>query len=198
MPVLVAVAAVLGFGLFALVPTITYLYVEKRSRKHWLDAASGRKNAPIFVRVVAWWSLAIGQLALPWLLVPATCGTVLFTLAKLGKSSTSGTLLIGALGIAAIAQAIYALRLFPFAIRLLARDAKLRKRGTGFAISFGIVQLVALGAAGLTFTLLRVPGFLNPIVRMTVYYGAIIPVLVFSGIGLVIAALGAGASKNLE
>lgn len=198
MPVLAAVAAVLAFGLFSIVPTVTYLYVERRSRRHWIDAASSRKRAPMFVRGVAWWSLAIGQLGLPWLLVPATCGSVVFMLAKIGKATPSGTALLVTLGVAALAQAVFAFRLFPFAIRLLARDAKVKKSGAGFALSFGAVQLLALGAAAATFLLFPSSGFLTPVVRMALKWCAIVPVAAFAGVGLVVSAGAARASKVLD
>lgn len=198
MPVLPVVAAALAFSFFAIVPTATYLYVEGRARRHWLDAAKSRQRAPILVRAAAWWSLAVGQLAIPILSVPATCGGVVFMLAKLGKANVSGTALLVVLGVAALAQAVFAFRLFPFGIRLLARDAKLKAGGARFAASFGAVQALAFGAAALNYALLRVPGFLNPIVRTTIYYGAILPVAALAAVGLALAAVCARASKCLD
>ena len=205
------IAGVFAFLMLSIVPTATYLYVERRCRRHWIETkdashvsfavAAGRAprtRAPLLVRIAAWWSMAVGQLAIPWLVVPGACGLVLYTLAKVGRSSFSSSALIVGLGVAALLQSIFVFRLFPLGIRLLARDAKARARTRSVAVSLAVVNLLALAMSGLTYALLHVPGFLNPIVRVTLFYGAVIPIAVFAVLGLVQSLVVARAGRAVE
>ena len=202
------IAGVFAFLMLSIVPTATYLYVEKRCRRHWSSAANAaftgvagkevRIRAPLFVRAAAWWSMAVGQLAIPWLIVPGACAAILYTLAKVGRSSFSGTALIAGLGVVAVLQSIVVFRLFPLGIRLLARDAKSRARARSVAVSLGFVSLLALGMTGVTYMLLQVPGFLNPIVRVTLLYGVVTPIAVFAVLGLVQSVVVARAGRAVE
>ena len=202
------IAGVFAFLMLSIVPTATYLYVEKRCRRHWSSAANAtftgvagkavRIRAPLFVRAAAWWSMAVGQLAIPWLIVPGACGAILYTLAKVGRGSVSATALIAGLGVVALLQSVVVFRLFPLGIRLLARDAKSRARARSVAVSLGFVSLLALAMTGLTYMLLQVPGFLNPIVRVTLFYGVVIPIAVFAALGLVQSVVVARAGRAVE
>jgi hypothetical protein len=178
------ILAAFAFLLFSIVPTATYLYVEGRSRRHWVDAASGRKKAPALVRLAAWSSLFVSQLALPALLIPVECGAVLFALSKLGRASLGGSAVLVLLGLSAILQVVMCVRLFPLGIRLLARDQKLATRAKSAARAIGFVNLLGLASAGLVYALM-LTGMFHPIVRVTLYFGVVIPMAIFAGIGLV-------------
>src|SRR5450755_1180961 len=118
------VLALLGVLFVSVIPTGVYLYAEKRSRRHWVDATSGRKRAPFVVHLAAWTGLLLGQLAIPWLLVAGECGLILFGLAKIGRASGMIPVALITLGIAVVVQSLMSLRLFPMSVRLLANDAK--------------------------------------------------------------------------
>jgi hypothetical protein len=202
------IAGVFAFLMLSIVPTATYLYVEKRCRRHWSDASNAsftgvagkavRVRAPLFVRIAAWWSMAVGQLAIPWLIVPGACGTILYALDKVGRSSFSATALVAVLGVVAVLQSVFVFRLFPLGIRLLARDAKAEARARSVAVSLGGVSVLALATTGLTYMLLHVPGFLNPIVRVTLFYGVVIPIAVFAALGLVQSLVVARAGREVR
>src|SRR4030088_344712 len=88
----VVVGAVLGALLAAILPTCLYLYVEPRGRLSWGTAgdAPHTRRAPAIVRGTAWLSFAVGQLAVPWLLVPAACGLLLYLQMKMGVGRPLG------------------------------------------------------------------------------------------------------------
>jgi hypothetical protein len=189
----IAVATVLFF--FAIVPTATYLYTERRTRPNWVEASAaggakaGRVRAPIAVRLAAWGSLALGQLAIPWLIVPAACAVVLFGLGQVGAATTTLWIVLPFLGVAAVLQSIVAFRLFPFGIRLLARDKSIAARSRSVAGMLVAVNLVALAAAGLGFALIHVPRFVHPVLAMVLRVGIVLPVAFFGALGLASALL---------
>src|SRR4051812_30867932 len=124
-----AVASILGLILFSIFPTVTYLYVERRARPHWGDLAA--KRAPGVVRATAWTSLALGQLGIVWLVFPVVCGGLVYALSRVGHGGTMGYGLILGLGALALIQAITALGLVPFGIRVLARSSTVRVKAKG-------------------------------------------------------------------
>src|SRR5450432_1769089 len=91
------VAALLGVLLAGLLPVCLYLYVEPRGRLAWGSAQGGRGRAPRLVRAAALASFALGQLALPWLLIPALCVGFLVLQAKLGLIRPAPALAVGSL-----------------------------------------------------------------------------------------------------
>jgi hypothetical protein len=195
---LLAVATVVFF--FSIVPTATYLYAERRSRAQWVEAvdATGvdadrttrpRARAPIAVRAAAWGSLALGQLAIPWLLVPGACVVVLLGLGKVGAATTTLWIVLPFLAVAAALQAIVAFRLFPFGIRLLARDKAIRVRARSVAGMLVAVNLAAVSAAGLGFALIHIPRLVHPVLATVLRVGIVLPVAVFGVLGLASALL---------
>ncbi len=187
----IAVAAVLFF--FSIVPTATYFYTERRTRPNWIETSvvggSKTARAPILVRLAAWGSLALGQLAIPWLIVPAACAVVLFGLGQVGAATTTLWIVLPFLGVSAVLQSIVAFRLFPFGIRLLARDKSIRARSRSVAGMLVAVNLVALAAAGLGFALIHIPRFVHPVLAMVLRVGIVLPVALFGALGLASALL---------
>jgi hypothetical protein len=187
---LIAVATVLFF--FSIVPTATYIYAERRSRPHWADAESssaGSARAPIAVRLAAWGSLALGQLAIPWLLVPAVSVLVLLGLSQVGAATTTIWIALSGLALAALLQSFVAFRLFPFGIRLLARDKSIRARSRSVAGMLVGVNVGALVAAGLAFAVIHLPRFVPPNLAMALRLGIVLPVAIFGALGLASALL---------
>src|SRR5271166_5548019 len=99
-------AALLG----AILPTCLYLYVEPRGRRQWAAEGDtlGKRSAPGIVRLTAWLSFAIGQLALPWLIVPGVCAVLLYLQTKLGIVRPIGLAATVGIGAAALLQAVMA------------------------------------------------------------------------------------------
>src|SRR5258708_6454586 len=151
------IAAVLGAFFAAIVPTCLYLYVEPRGRKHWVAAAgegAGVRKAPAVVRFTAWLSFAVGQMAIPWLLVPGVCAVLLYLQTKLGMARPLGLGVTAAVGVAALGQALLAFRLLPLGVRLLAHDAKACANVSARARRNAMVgALLLLGGGGLSWAL---------------------------------------------
>jgi hypothetical protein len=189
--VLVALAGV-GAVLAAILPTCLYLYVEPRGRRQWAssaEAGSARK-APALVRLTAWLSLAVGQLAIPWLLVPAVCAGLLYVQAKLGVLRPVGLGVTVAVGVAALAQSLLAIRLLPLGVRLLARDAKLIRVVGATARANGLASATVLaGGLTLSWAMATVPSFVHPWLRIALAWTALRPVMAYAAVCLLHAML---------
>jgi hypothetical protein len=198
---LVVVAAVLGTGLAAILPTCLYLYVEPRGRRQWAAAgeASSARKAPFVVRAAAWLSFAVGQLALPWLLVPVACAGLLYLQAKLGVLRPVGLAVTVAVGAAAIAQTLVAIRLLPLGVRLLSRDAKLCA-GAGCAAAASpiltrarwnaaVSAAVLAGCVTLSWAMSAIPGLVHPWLRAALGWAALRPVMAYAAVCLLHATL---------
>src|ERR1700722_5349812 len=144
---LVAAAAVLGALFAAVLPTCLYLYVEPRGRLQWAAAGdnAATRRAPGLVRATAWLSFLVGQLAVPWLLVPAGCAALVYLQTKLGAARPIGLGVTVSPGFAALVQSLLALRLVPLGVRLLSRDARTAARASAGARSQGLASAVILG-----------------------------------------------------
>jgi hypothetical protein len=188
-----ATVVVLATFVFAILPTCLYRYVEPRGRLQWGTAGDSprTRRAPALVRVTAWASFAVGQLAVLCLVaVPAACAVLLYLQAKLGIGRFFGVAITAAIAVMALAQSLLAVRLLPLGVRLLARDARLPKRiralawgnGVGSAISMGTGVLLgsAMGAA---------PWLVHPWLRVALVWTAIRPVTVYAAVCLVHALL---------
>jgi hypothetical protein len=189
--VLVAAASV-GAVLAAILPTCLYLYVEPRGRRQWAsgnEAARARK-APALVRLTAWLSFAIGQLAIPWLLVPVACAGLLYVQAKLGVLRPVGLGVTVAVGLAGLVQTVLAVRLLPLGVRLLARDAKLVRVVGATARANGLAS-AALLAGGLTLSwaMTALPSFVHPWLRVALAWTALRPVMAYAAVCLLHAML---------
>lgn len=192
------VLALVGALFVSVLPTAVYLYVERRGRRSWADAATGRKRAPLLVHFASWSGLLFGQLAVPWLLVAGECALLWFGLAKIGRASASITFTLGALALAVVFQSIASLRLFPLSVRLLANDPKRAARSRSVAVTLAIANLFGLASSGLGYSVLLAMRSGHPIDRVTkatLYYGVILPVAVFAVVGLVQAIVVAGAGR---
>jgi hypothetical protein len=192
---IVVTAAVLGALLAAILPTCLYLYVEPRGRRQWAaagDSPSTRK-APAIVRLTAWLSFVVGQLALPWLVVPAACAVLLYLQTKLGVIRPVGMAATVAVGVTALVQALLALRLLPLGVRLLARDAKLCERGERArhrALLNGLFSAAVLGGCVLLgWAMSTVPNFVHPWLRAALTMTALRPVMAYAAVCLLHALL---------
>jgi hypothetical protein len=185
--------------LFAsILPTGIYIYAERRSRRNWLDAKIGRKRAPLLVHVASWTGLMLGQLAIPFLFVAGECAFILFGLAKVGRAGGMISFAILALALSVIAQVLASLRLFPASIRLLANDANIAARTKSAASTLTLANLFAIASSGLAYAVVLAGGSGHPIDRVArawLYYGVVVPVVIFAAAGLVQAALVARAGR---
>jgi hypothetical protein len=190
---IVLVCAALGALLAAILPTCIYLYVEPKGRRQWAAAgegASAGRKAPMLVRATAWLSLAVGQLALPWLLVPVACAALLYLQAKLGVARPVGMAVTATLGAAAIVQSLLAFRLLPLGVRLLARDAKLAATLGARARWNGLASAAVLGGSLLIgWAMTAVPSFVHPWLRAALAWTALRPVMAYASVCLLHAML---------
>jgi hypothetical protein len=185
-------AAALGVFLAAILPTCLYLYVEPRGRRQWGAAGddASRRRAPALVRLTAWLSFVVGQLAFPWLLVPAVCAVLLFLQTKLGVGRPTGLAITAAVGVAALVQAVMALRLIPLGVRLLARDAKAVATASGRARRNALVSAVLLGGGGLlSWAISTIPNFVHPWLAVALGWAALRPVMGYAAACLLHALL---------
>jgi hypothetical protein len=183
---------ILGALVAAVLPTCLYLYVEPRGRQSWaVEGDSPRtRRAPRLVRFAAWTSFAVGQLAVPWLLVPAACAALACLQIKLGVWGPAGLVATVALGGAAALQSIAALALLPLGVRLLAHDAGLTKRLGAVAGRQALASGSVLTAAALLgWAMVAVPGLVHPWLRVALGWTALRPVLVYASIGSLNALL---------
>lgn len=197
---LVVAALLLGGLLSAIVPTCLYLYVEPRSRRMW--AAQGdtpaTRRAPWLVRASAWLGFAVGQAALPMLLVPVLCGGLLYAQIRLGHVKPVSLGLTALLGLVALAQSVLALRLFPLGVKLLARDAAIARSASTRARFIVSLHggIVALGV-GLVWAFGAMPSLVHPVLRATLEWAALRPVIAYAGVSVLHALLLARASRVL-
>jgi hypothetical protein len=185
-------AAILGVLFAAILPTCLYLYVEPRGRRQWaaLGDSPATRKAPPLVRFTAWLSFLVGQLALPWLLVPAACAVLLYLQTKLGVGRPVGMAATVAVGVGALVQSLLALRLLPLGVRLLARDAKLSARASGRARLHALVSAAVLGGCGLlSWAMATVPNFVHPWLRTALVWTALRPVMAYAAVCLLHAML---------
>ncbi len=188
----VVAAALLGVLLASILPTCLYLYVEPRGRRHWVASSAdpGKRRAPAFVKLTAWLSFAVGQLALPWLLVPVACGVLVFLQAKLGVGRPVGVGVTAAVGVAAILQSLMALRLLPLGVRLLARDERACARASTRARRNALLSAALLGGGVLlTWAMQTIPNFVHPWLRAALAWTALRPVMAYAAVCLLHALL---------
>ncbi|HEX3345006.1 MAG TPA: hypothetical protein VHS09_10565, partial [Polyangiaceae bacterium] len=167
--------------------TCLYLYVEPRGRRQWAAAGDSpaTRRAPLLLRFTAWLSFVVGQLAIPWLLVPAACAALVFRQAKLGVARPLGLGVTVAVGVAALLQSLLSLRLIPLGVRLLSRDGKTAKRAGGGARWNGMLSAVVLGGCLLlSWAIAAVPGFVHPWLRVALVWTALRPVMIYAALCL--------------
>lgn len=189
---IVVIAVVLSAVLIAVIPTCLYLYVEPRGRRSWAAAndAGVKRRAPPLVRWTAWLSFAVGQLALPWLLVPGACAVLVYLQAKLGVGRGFGWVATVFAGTMAIAQFLLALRLLPLGVRLLARDASLVTRVAHLARRNAMANAMLAGLAlAMSFAMASAPGLVHPWLRAVLSWTALRPVIAYAALGLVHALM---------
>jgi hypothetical protein len=176
-------AAVVAALLFTILPTCLYLYVEPRGRLGWAapgDTPAARR-APRMVRAVAWLSFALGQLGIPWLLVPLACAGIGYAQTKLGLGRPIGlpsVLTLAAVAAMALIESFLALRLVPFGVRLLARDASARaviERRARSGVLAGMFVLA--GCYLVRWAVSSVPGLIHPWLRAAFLWTALRPVM---------------------
>jgi hypothetical protein len=186
------VAGLLGLLFAAILPTCLYLYVEPRGRLQW--AAEGdtpaTRRAPWLVRVTAWLSFVVGQLAIPWLLVPAGCAGLVYLQSQLGAGRPVGLTVTVTLGFAALVQSLLALRLVPLGIRLLSRDARTAGRAAAVARTHGLASAIVLGGCvALGWAIATVPRFVQPWLGVVLLWAALRPVMAYACVCLLHAWL---------
>jgi hypothetical protein len=191
---LLVAAALLGALFAAILPTCLYLYVEPRSRRQWATAGDtpSTRRAPWLVRVTAWLGFVVGQLAFPWLLVPALCGTLAYLQIKagIGRPLGLGLAVTVLVGLAALAQSLLAMRLIPLGVRLLSRDARGADRATAHARLNTLTSVVILGGSILlSWAVATIPGFVHPWLRVALLWAALRPVMAYAAACLVHAWL---------
>jgi hypothetical protein len=200
MPSVTVIAAVVGALVGAILPTGLYLYVEPRGRLSWGTGGDTprTRRAPALVRLTAWWSFAVGQLALPWLAVPAACAALLFLQAKLGVGRALGVPATVAVGGMALLQSLLAMRLLPLGVRLLARDPRLGPRLGALAKWNGLASGLLLGSSvALSWGMAVVPGLVHPWLRTALLWTALRPVMVYAAMGLLHSLLLAQCARVL-
>jgi hypothetical protein len=188
---LTLIAALLAVLFAAILPTCLYLYVEPRGRTQWAVAGDtpAKRRAPGLVRLTAWLSFAVGQLAIPWLLIPATCAALLYVQTKLGMARPLGLGITVAVGVAALVQSVLALRLLSLGVRLLARDARACAGARARARWNVLASVVILGGAFLLSWAMHVPSFVHPWLRAALEWTALRPVMAYAAVCLVHALL---------
>jgi hypothetical protein len=194
-------AAALGLLLATILPTCLYLYVEPRGRRQWAMAGDDAqtRRAPVLVRLTAWLSFAVGQLAVPWLLVPVACGVLLYLQSKLGVGRPVGLAVTAAVGVAALLQSFLAMRLLPLGVKLLVRDAKTRARASERARWNALVSAATLGGAlSVSWAIATIPNFVHPWLRVALAWTALRPVIAYAALCLLHALLLGRCAKALD
>jgi hypothetical protein len=171
-------------GLLAgVVPTCLYLYVEPRGRRVWAregDNPSTRR-APGLVRATAWLGFLLGQLAVPWLLVPLGCGAFLYVQAKLGFYKPVAFALTAGVAVMALLQAALAVRLIPLSVRLLMRHGPTYAGAAGWSRSHAGAHASLLGGAViLTAAMAAIPGVVHPWLGVALGWAVLRPVMGFA------------------
>lgn len=188
-PTVAAIAAVVIALLATILPTCLYVYVEPRGRLSWGTAGDSPRSrrAPTLVRITAWLSFAVGQIAVVWVLVPAGCAVLLYLQSRLGVGGPLGIVATLAVAAMALAQSALAIRLLPLGVRLLARDRKLPARIARLAKWNGLASalLLSLGALLAWAT----PWLLHPWLRVALVWTALRPITAYAGACLIHALL---------
>jgi hypothetical protein len=178
-----ALAALLG----SIIPTVLYLYVEPRGRRQWVvegDTTAPRR-APPLVRLTAWLSFFIGQLAVPWLIVPGVCAVLLYLQTKLGIVRPVGLAVTAGVGGAALVQSLYAMRLWPLGVKLLMRDGRLCSTLARRSRTTALLSLAILGGmSALGWAMFNVPSFVHPWLRAALLWTAVRPVMIYAAVCL--------------
>jgi hypothetical protein len=175
---------VAGLTLVSLLPTGLFLYVEPRGRRLWAREGDtpATRRAPAVVRATAWLSFLLGQLAIPWLLIPALCGGLLYLQARFGLWKPIWMASTATGGVFALVQAMLALRLIPLGVRLLMRDERSCKVAGARARFAAVVNAGVLGGAGaLGWAMGNVPKFVHPWLGMALEWGVLRPEMIFGG-----------------
>jgi hypothetical protein len=177
-----------ALALVCLVPTCLFLYVEPRGRNLWArqgDSPSDRR-APALVRAAAWMSFALGQLAIPWLLLPVVCGIFLYLQARLGLWKPVAMASTAMAGVLALVQAALAIRLLPFGVRLLMRDARACELVAARARFAAIANASMLGGAwALGWAVGSVPRLVHPWLGTALDWAVLRPEMIYGGACLV-------------
>ena len=178
-PTMTAIAAVLAAAFAAILPTCLYAYVEPRGRLGWGTAGDSPRSrrAPALVRVTAWVSFAVGQVAVVWLLVPAVCAVLLYLQSRLGVGGFLDVLATLAVAALAIVQSLLAIRLLPLGVRLLARDPRLSGRIVRLATWNAVASALLLGLGGLLTW--ATPWLLHPWLRVALVWAALRPIMAY-------------------
>jgi hypothetical protein len=191
--------AAAALALASVLPTCLFLYVEPRGRKLWAregDSPSDRR-APVFVRATAWMSFLLGQLAIPWLVIPVVCGVLLYLQARLGIWKPVAMASTATAGVLALVQTALAVRMIPIGVRLLMRDAR------GVAVShtrFAAMASASVlgGAAALAWAITNVPRFVNPWLGTALDWAVLRPEMVYGAACLVHALVLARCARTTK
>jgi len=179
---------VAALALVSLLPTCLFLYVEPRGRTLWAregDSPSTRR-APAVVRATAWLSFLLGQLAIPWLLIPVVCGVLLYLQARLGIWKPIAMASTATAGVMALVQTALAIQLLPLGVRLLMRDARSCALAESRARFAAVANAAVLGAAGtLGWAMANVPRFVHPWLGTALDWAVLRPEMIFGGACLV-------------
>jgi hypothetical protein len=176
--------ATAALALLSVLPTCLFLYVEPRGRKLWAregDSPSTRR-APALVRATAWMSFLLGQLAIPWLVIPVVCGALLYLQARLGIWKPVAMASTATAGVLALFQTVLAIRLIPLGVRLLMRNADGCAQAIRRARFAAIANASVLGgAAALGWAMANVPRFVNPWLGTALDWAVLRPEMVYGG-----------------
>jgi hypothetical protein len=177
-----------GLALASLLPTCLFLYVEPRGRKLWArggDSPSTRR-APVLVRATAWMSFLLGQLAIPWLLIPVLCGVLLYLQGRLGIWKPVAMASTATAGVLALVQAAVAIRMLPLGVRLLMRDERACAL-VGARARFGAIANASVlgGAVALGWAMGNVPRFVHPWLGTALDWAVLRPEMIYGGACLV-------------
>jgi hypothetical protein len=180
--------AAAALALASVLPTCLFLYVEPRGRKLWAregDSPSTRR-APAIVRATAWMSFLLGQLAIPWLVIPVVCGVLLYLQARLGIWKPVAMASTATAGVLALVQTALAVRMIPLGVRLLMRDARTGSVAASQARFAAIASASVLGgAATLAWAMANVPRFVNPWLGTALDWAVLRPEMVYGGACLI-------------
>jgi hypothetical protein len=160
------------------------------------------------VRCAAWSSFAVGQLALPGLLVPIGCIGLAYVQLKLGVARPVGLAATVTLGALALVQSLLAVGLIPAGIKLLMNDGRARAALPARARRLAIVSAAILGCCiAFGWSMASVPRLVHPWLRAALVWGALRPVELFAALCLLQAFLlsqsvragaGRGASARVD
>jgi hypothetical protein len=195
-----AAASLVALLLLSILPTCLYLYVEPRGRLQWATPgdSAARRKAPAIVRLTSWLSFAVGQLAIPWLVVPAVCAALLYLQTKLGLARPTGLAFTAAVGVAALTQSVIAFRLLTLGVRLLSHDKRACAAVSGRARWNALVSAIVLGSGvSMGWAMNTLPGF-NPWLRAALTWTALRPVVAYAAVCLVHALLLGRCARVLE